>query len=276
MISGSVDTFYRSWQAKVTGLFLLAVAIWWVTIYSRGLTEGFENNLFTVTYPWIALWGGIWGLVAAGHWGGRRSVIGRAMLSLSIGILLQFVGQVAYSYYIYVLGIEVPYPSIGDFAYFGTSIFYIYGLALLAKAVGIRISMKSVIAQVQAVLIPLAMLVLAYFIFLQGYEFDWSQPLTIFLDFGYPTADAIYVSLAILIFTLSRKVLGGAMRGPILFLLVALIVESIADFTFPYQVSKDIWYVGGTNDFMYLLAYSFMAFALIRIGVSFQRLREGN
>jgi len=230
--------------------------------------------LFTVTYPWAALWGGIWGLVTAHRWGGRRSVLGRSLLSLSIGILLQFVGQAAYSYYIYVLGIEVPYPSIGDIAYFGTSVFYVYGLVLLAKAVGIRISLQSIRAQIQAVLIPVVILVLAYYIFLQGYEFDWSAPFKIFLDFGYPTADAIYVSIAILTFLLSRKVLGGAMRGPILFLLIALVVESISDFMFPYQVDRDLWYVGGTNDFTYLLAYSFMAIALIQIGVSFQKLRE--
>ncbi len=276
MVRGLVDTFNKSWQAKVVAVFLVIVAVWWFTMYGRGLTEGTENNLFTVTYPWAALWGGIWGIVAARHWGGRRSVIGRALLALSLGILLQFVGQVAYSYYIYVLGIEVPYPSLGDIAYFGTSIFYVYGLLLLAKAVGIRVSLKSISAQAQAVLIPLAMLILAYFIFLQGYEFDWSAPFAIFLDFGYPAADAIYLSLAILIFTLSRKVLGGMMRGPILFLLVALIIESIGDFMFPYQVSRETWYVGGTNDFTYLLAYSFMALALIRIGVAFKSLRDSN
>ena len=206
------------------------------------------------------------------RWGGTRSVLGKSLLLLSIGLLLQFVGQAAYSYYIYVLGIEIPYPSIGDFAYFGTSIFYVSGLLFLAKAMGIKMSIRSIASQIQAVVIPLAVLILAYFIFLQGYEFDWSSPIKIFLDFGYPTADSIYVSIAILIYLLSRKVLGGMMRAPILFLLVALIVESIGDFMFPYQVDRDLWYVGGTNDFTYLLAYSFMALALIQLGTTLQKI----
>lgn len=271
MLQGLKQTLKESWPAKVTLAFLLIVGCWWVTIYARGLKEGFENNLFTVTYPWVSLWGGIWGVVASSRWGGWKSIFGRALLMLSVGLLLQTFGQAAYSFYIYVLGVEVPYPSIGDIGYFGTSVFYVYGLILLAKAVGVRISARSISSIIPAILIPLAMLILAYTVFLQGYEFDSSLYLTTFLDFGYPTTDAIYVSIAIVIFLLSRKFLGGIMRSPTLFLLVALIVESVGDYMFPYQVHRDLWYVGGINDFTYLVAYSLMALALIQLGTAFKK-----
>jgi len=32
------DTFKRSWQAKVIIVFLIVVAVWWVTMFVRGLT----------------------------------------------------------------------------------------------------------------------------------------------------------------------------------------------------------------------------------------------
>ena len=89
------------------------------------------------------------------------------------------------------------------------------------------------------------MLAVGYFLFLQGYEFDWSDPLKVFLDFGYPFGQAIYVSIAILTYLLSRGILGGIMKGKILFILFALCMQFLSDYTFLYQSSKGTWSVGG-------------------------------
>ena len=64
------------------------------------------------------------------------------------------------------------------------------------------------------------------------------------------------------------------MKKPILFLIFALIFQFISDFTFLYQSNQGSWYVGGLNDYMYLLSYFLMTIALINIGGVFQTLNE--
>lgn len=267
-------TFSRSWVARFSIVFFILLSCWWLTIHARGLTGGSENNAFTLLYPLFSLWGGISGIFIAEKWGGFRSILGRSLLVLSLGLLSQFLGQAAYAYYIYIQGIEIPYPSLGDIGYFGSIVFYIYGVYLLGRAIGVKISLRSYLGQAQAILIPIVMLAISYIVFLRDYSFDWSSPLKILLDFGYPFGQAIYVSLAILAFTLSIKLLGGIMRSPILFLILALVVQYISDYTFLYQVSTEQWYIGGVNDYMYLISYFLMTLGLIQLGTALSRIRE--
>jgi hypothetical protein len=122
-------------------------------------------------------------------------------------------------------------------------------------------------------MIPLLLLLFSYSFFLINYEYDFGNKLKIFLDFGYPLGQAFYVSLAILTFLLSKKFLGGMMKGPILFLLIALIVQYFSDFNFLYQASQETWYVGGIGDFLYMLSYFVMALSLIHIGNVFKTIQ---
>jgi hypothetical protein len=126
----------------------------------------------------------------------------------------------------------------------------------------------------QAVLIPLAMLGFSYFMFLKEYAFDWSQPLRIFLDFGYPLGEAMYVSLAIVAFALSQKMLGGAMRTPMLLFIVALVAQYVAEFTFLYQSLNGLFVGGGLADYLYLTSYFLMAVSLIQLAVTYKWIQE--
>jgi hypothetical protein len=117
-----------------------------------------------------------------------------------------------------------------------------------------------------AIGIPLVLLITCYFIFLQGYQFDWTHKLKIFLDFGYPLGQAIYVSIALLAYFMSRNYFDGLLRRPVVFLIAALIFQYISDFTFLYQSNANTWYVGGMNDFFYFLSYTLMTLTLIYLG----------
>lgn len=268
-----MEAIKKQWQTKVTvGLFIF-FTLWWSYLRLNFGKESLHNQLFAACYGLIALWGGIWGLRIAQKWGGLKSVLGRSISMFSLGLFAQEFGQLVYSYYIYFLKIEVPYPSWGDLGYFSSVLFYIGGILLLAKASGVEISLKSFESRLQAIIIPLAILVLSYFIFLQGYIFDWSKPLTIFLDFGYPLGEAIYISLALITYFLSRKLLGGIMKDKILFILLALLVQYSSDFTFLYQASKETWYAGGFNDYMYLVAYFIMTLGLLQLNTVLIKLR---
>ena len=245
-------------------------------MYIRGLTEGIQNDLFILVYPLFPLIGGYYGWLIAKKWGGFNSAFGRAISFLSLGFFAQFIGQMLYDFYQIYLRVEIPYPSIGDLFYFGSVLLYVLGAYQLAKVAGLKITLKSSKGIFLAVVIPLIALIGSYIILLQGYDADWSNKTVIFLDFGYPIGQAIYLSIALLVLLISKNILGGLMRRPIMLLLFALIAQFIADFVFSYQVSREVvtFYAGGTNDLMFAFAYFLMTIALLTMGNMFNKIRE--
>ena len=278
MLRDLTDLFRKHWTADVAVLLLIIATIWWIVLHPFTPSDAesivYQRYIWGSLYQLIALWGAICGIIIARLWGANRSVIGRAIIAFSLGLLLQNLGQTVYSYYNLFAHIQAPYPSLGDIGYFGSIFAYLYGAYLLAKASGVRVSLLSYHSKLIAILFPLVMLWLSYFLFLRTYEFDWSQPIKIFLDFGYPLGQACYVSVAILTLLLSRNILGGMMRGPILAILIALIVQYLSDFNFLYQANQGAWYVGGYGDELYALSYFLMSIALMYIGHMFAKIKE--
>lgn len=260
-----IETIKREWSAQVALLFLLAFSAWWFFILLTGAVETPQNYQFGATYGLVTLWGGFWGLVASKKWGGFASTIGKALIFLSLGLLSQEFGQLVFSYYNIFLNVEIPYPSLADIGFFGTIPFYIVGMSLIAKLSGVKFSLKTVSSQLQAIAIPVVMLSVSYFLFLREYAVDLSDPLKVFLDFGYPLGQAIFISIAILAYSLSRKILGGIMRNKILVLIAALLAQYLADFNFIFQNSRGTWINGGYGDYIYLLAYFVMTIGLIQM-----------
>ena len=191
--------------------------------------------------------------------------MGKAIVMFSLGLLLQEFGQLSYFYYFFIRHIAVPYPSLGDIGYFGSVLAYIYGALLLAKASGVHFTLRSVGKKILVVIIPTIMLMVGHYLFLQGYQFDWNNPVKVFLDFGYPLGQAIYISIAILTYLLAGGILGGVMRNKVLWILFALLAQFVADYTFLYQTSNGTWTAGQINDYAYLFAYLIMALALIQL-----------
>lgn len=255
----------KDWSAKIATIFFIFITIWWISLFLSGVSETFQNYLFGATYGLICLWGGFLGLIISKKWGGFSSTLGKAIIFLSFGLLCQEFGQLIFSYYNIFQKVEIPYPSLADVGYFGSIPFYIIGMTLLAKASGAKFSMNAVVSRLQAIVIPIVLVTISYIIFLRGYEFDFNDPLKIFLDFGYPFGEAIYISAAILAYSLSRKFLGGVMKSRILLLIGAFFVQYIADFNFLYQTVQGTWINGGYGDYIYFLAYFLMTLGLIQL-----------
>ena len=255
--------------AQILLVLFAMLAMWWTVLQVLGYEEVSEgrNLIWAASYQVIAIFGGVAGLVISASWGSTKSVMGKAMLCFAFGLLLQSFGQSVFSFYNLALQVDIPYPSLADVGYFGSIPLYIYGILLLAKLSGVKVSLRSFLNKIQALLIPLAMLTFSYFFFLRGYELDWSDPLKVFLDFGYPLGQAVYVSIAILTYILSKGVLGGIMQPKVLFILLALVVQYTADYNFLYQATNGTWQNGGYGDFIYLLAYLFMALGLLQLEV---------
>ena len=272
----------KKFFTKIRLLYLISIliflffTIWWLYLRKLGIeTTGNARQLWGATYQILALYGGIIGIFISKKWGGYKSILGRVILFFSIGLFLQVFGQTYSSYYVFHFNVESPsYPGIGDIGFFGSVIAYIYAVFLLSKLSGIGSSLKKIQNKILLILIPLIILVSSYFFFLKGYEFDWSNKIKVFLDFGYPIGQALYVSVAILTLFLSRKFLGGVMKKPILFLVFALIFQYFADFFFLYEANAGVWYVGNINDYLYVTSYFIMSISLIQIWIAFDKIKN--
>lgn len=253
----------------ISAAFFITLIAWWaVLFFIYGGDNQAQNLIWGAAYQTMAWCGGIFGLISAHSWGGTSSRMGRTIQYFSIGLLLQGFGQTAFSFYNIVLDVEIPYPSIADAGYFVSVIFYSMGIISLARVTGASFQLKELRNKIQAFIIPIGMLAASKLLFLSHYEFDWSAPLRIFLDFGYPLGEAFYVSVAMLALILSRTILGGVMRTPLIIMMFALIAQYVAEFNFLTQALNGTWTNGGYGDVLYLIAYFIMTISLIRISTA--------
>jgi len=261
----------------IAALIFTAFIAFWTYLGIKGLRgDSSEAELYSALYGTMALYGGLIGIAISKRWGGAKSLIGKSVLFISLGLLAQAAGQITYSMYTYIFHVVVPYPSFGDFWYFGSVILYILAMLSLLKALNVKTGIKSHKNKLIVLLVPVALLSFSYYEFLRGYEFDFSNPLVVFLDFGYPFGQAIYVSLALLAYLLARPYLGGLMRPVISLLIIALVIQYVSDFVFLYQVSKDSWVIGGVNELMYLVSYFVMTLSLIMFNSAVNKISGGS
>lgn len=249
------------------------LSIWWIIIYLLGTTDALANHAFGFIYGGFSIWGGICGLFAARQWGGRGSLMGRALMAIALGLLLQAFGQYTFWIYNYILRIPVPYPSLADIGFFGTIPCYIYATILLARASGVSVSLRLFFNQIHALIIPLVTVMVSYMLFFRQYEVDLSDPLKLFFDLGYPFGQATYIAIAILTYSLSRGLLGGVMKNKILLLLIAFFAQYAADYIFIYF--HELYFPASFIDFVYLTAYALMTVGILNIGKTALRLRSG-
>jgi len=248
---------------SISVFLFIALLVWWLYIFVGKTTDAPINHIFGLVYGGFSLWGSYWAFSTANLWGGRKSTMGRAILALAIGLLLQGFGQYSFWFYNYILKVAVPYPSISDLGYFGTIPFYIYSAIQFAQASGAGFSLKLFKNRLYAIIIPLTMLAISYFLFLRNYTFDTEEILTTFFDFGYPLGQAIYISIAILAYSLSQKMLGGIMKLRIMILVAAFFTQYLADYIFIYF--SDLYFPASFIDCLYLIAYFTMTMAVLQL-----------
>ncbi len=265
---------HKSKPAAVIIFIFVTYLLFWIGIHQFFEAESPFHNLFTDTYVVLAIIGAYYAMKTSEDWGGAKSIMGNSLFYLAFGMVAQIFGQLSYTAYYLIFKIDAPYPSLGDVGYFGSIICYTYGLWMLAKALFVKINRANVIKSLPWMVIPVALLFVSYVLFLKDHEFIWSDPVVVLLDFGYPLGQSLYVSLSLIIFALSKEALGGVMRSKIIVLILALVAQFAADYTFLYQQSREAWTAGGTNDLLYLIAYFAMSMALLGFGDALYKIRS--
>ena len=244
----------------------VALAVWWFTIYFRGLQETTENYLFSLIYSIMPLGWGLLGFVYARRWGGFASQMGRAVAFLSIGLFAWGIGNVIYGYYNLVLHVPVPYPSLADLGFSLLYPFSALGVASLFGVTGARFALRHTSGKAGLLLIPLFFVGLSYyllFIVARGgvitYEGDM---LKLFLDVAYPVGDLVVITLAAVVYALSYYYLGGMFRKPVVIILVAFTLSYITDFAFAYTTTTGTFFVGNWVELLFATTFFLISYGL--------------
>lgn len=245
-------------------LLYIVIFLWWIRLQITYKINTEEAFLFDWSYGFINLSGGLYGIFSvAKRWGGFKSTIGKGLIFIGYGLLSQWIGLQIWTYYNLILKVQVPYPSWADAGYFGLVPFYTIGALMIAKAAGGRFGLRTTWGRTFAVIIPFAMLSVAYFLFVKAIGFNLENPIKIFFDFGYPLGEILPASIAMFTLSLSRGFLGGKMKNRILYLVFAFIFQFFTEYIFLYMSGAGIYVNGGVNDLLYATSYVIMTIGLI-------------
>ncbi len=258
-----LKTLFKNKLAYLLIFLYVAQLVWWVAMKSYHPSDT-EKFYFNLVYGNIALVSLISAFVIAHRkWGGWHSLIGRMLIFLGLGLLMEWLGILMWFYY-NLSGADVPYPSFADIGYFGLVPMYIAGSYVLARASGLHFALKSNIGKFVVCLLPLAALTAAILIFLRNVGYSSDGPLRLFFDIGYPVGEIIPATLALMVLLLSTKMLsGGVMKSRILWLVFAFVMQFTAEYIFLYQAGAGTYQNANIADMLYATSYLVMGLGIL-------------
>lgn len=231
-----------------------ALVYWWSVIYFQGYVGNIENYLWVVLLTFIPIIGGVYGLYLSQVWGGWKSVFGKGVILLSLGLIGWSTGDIIWSYYNLFLQVEIPYPGWADLGFFSIVPFWFVGMLYIARAGGATFALKKTSGKLLVVTIPLVVFVVSYFLFLQDKTLLQEDFLKMFFDIAFPLGDALTASVALSALLLMARFLGGRMRLPIMVLIIGFVFQYLADFSFSYTSTVETYFNANWVDLLYLLA----------------------
>jgi hypothetical protein len=240
-----------------------AYLVWWLGI---NFANWSSRDNFTDTYSIIALTGAFSGIMVAKKWGLFKSSFGRALGYLSAGLVMQFFGQLIYGLYFRLGNVELAFPSVGDIPFLFTGIFYGLGVYNLLKVIVFKGGIfKPRTVLFLGVIATISTLCLAYAAFLHLAIHDERGAIYSVVNAAYPLIQVFYFLLGLVALMQAKRIAGGKMFYPVVAVLVALVAQYLADFSFLYQSYHDTWEAASSNDLFYVIAYGLMAYAILTI-----------
>ncbi len=255
---------YNSFKVIIF-LYLVASAFWvaLMVIFRYSLVSqpsvDFLKLLTQIPLAVIPIVGGILGLKNSMAWGGFKSIIGRCSLFLSLGLIAWGGGMVVWNYYIFFTDYQIPYPSLADAGYVLGLLFFVVGIWALSDVVGAKFALRSKEGILALVMIPVVIFLLSMYLLIYvargGVLTDTSGGyVKLFFDILYPLGDVVILTMVSLIYILSRNLLGGRYKVPVLTLFVGFLIFYISDFSFSYTTTIGAYYNGYFPDFLFTTA----------------------
>lgn len=201
---------------------------------------------------------GAFGIVVAKKWSWLKSSMGSGLVLISFGLIAWALAQAGWTYYV----IKDPnqqnpnYLSL-NITYFLSIPLWFAGMFRLSKATGAKYGLRPTLAKVGVLFLILVMFALSYYLLVDVARggtsyFHQTSFSNVFFDLGYAAGDAINLTLALAIFGLSWKYLGGMFKKPILLVLLAFASIYLADLLYSYFDGKSLYYNGQWDDLLYL------------------------
>lgn len=235
------------------------VFLWWAYMYIGGTKETSLNYYWAAALAGSAILFGLIGMATAKHWSWLKSDMGKGVFFISLGVVMWGLAQAGWTYYIFASDQEVVQSKLLDLVFFASIPLWTYGILKLSKATGAKYGLKSTKGKLLVVILPIIMIAFSYYFLIivargglvaiteRGY---WIS----FFDYAYALGDVINLTLAITIFGLSFKMLGGRFKTPILATLTSFGLMYLADFAFSYLDGKEKYYNGDISDLLFLIA----------------------
>ena len=203
--------------------FFIVLAAWCLSLNLDGTKSSYSNSYFGLTYAFLPVVAGLFGFASAYRWGGVKSSMGRALFYLSSGLITWGMGQIMWSYYVLVLQIEIPYPSLADLSFMCSWPLWGIGIYHLSKAAGIKFQISKKSSQLQIYILPLLMTIFSYYLIVHvarnGVLISSDNGIVVFFDLLYPFMDALLVAeyyngaIADMLFTCSLYIMGTAVNS---------------------------------------------------------------
>lgn len=246
--------------------YVFVMFIFWTGLQVSHIKNLPINLVWGIGINFIPTLGGIFGITTARHWGGFKSVVGKAILYLALGLLTWSAGNWIWSYYNFFQAVNVPYPSLADVGYIGALPLWMIGTFNLAKATGVKYGLKRRLGQIYLIFFPIISVLISYYLLVViargGSITSGGGILKVFFDFAYPVGDVCIITIAFLIYGLSLKYLGGKYKIPVLITLFGFVLMFFSDFSFSYSTTLNIYYNGGPFDIIFVFALFLMGFGI--------------
>lgn len=246
--------------------FYVALLIWWLTINLFNVRDTPFNIAFAFAYGLIPIIGGLTGLMSSDKWGLFKSAMGKALFFLSIGLITWGMGEMIWSYYNFVLKIEIPYPSAADGFFLISWPLWIIGVYYLSRATGARFGLKHSTGKAILFIFPIIAIVASYYLLIvvarDGVISSWEGASKVFFDLAYPILDVVILIEAMLIYGLSMRYLGGRYKWAVLITLSGFIFNYMADFAFSYTTTVGTFFNGNWVDLVFTTAVFVLSFGI--------------
>lgn len=230
------------------------------------------GNYFALSLSVTPLLAGCFGFRIAQGWGGMKSLLGKAILALSAGLVLWSLGNFTWAYYNLVQHVAAPYPSLADVGYGSGVLFWILSTIYIGRAVGVPLLIKkSPKLKWIAATFALISIVLSYYLLItvaRGGDlgFQTTDLLKVFFDLYYPLTDVCSLLIILSVVIVSGRYIGGLLRQPVLLILFGVLASYIFDLTFSYATTKETYSNGQFTDVFLLVGTVALSFSIAMFG----------
>ncbi len=253
-------------------IYAITAIFWFLFIFSTqysGTLEGwkFEYLLkpFLIGMTVLPLVGGIIGLLNSKHWGGYKSIFGKSIMGLSLGMIAWGGGMIIWNYYLFFTTVTVPYPSLADAVFILSWPLWTYGILKLSKVIGAHFAARQKSGKSFIIFIPIIIIAISVYLLVYvargGIVFD-QDFLKLFFDLFYPLGDIVILSVTVLVYLLSKNYLGGMYKVPVLLLMIGFLMNYFSDFLFSYVTTKGTYFNGHLADFLFTTTMFILALSL--------------